>query len=75
MQGSSIRVFAGGIVPERHRLSRPIRIIPSVAPARFADLRESRPSLFSLRDRKPAGSRREPVFALPLFRFALRITS
>ncbi len=75
MQGSSIRVFAGGIVPERHRVSRPTRIVPTYASSRFADRREARTSFLSLRNRKPAGSRCEAVYALPLFRFALRITS
>jgi len=76
MQGSSVRVFAGEGVSERHRVSHSIRTaardLPSV---RFAIVREPIPSPFSTFRRKPPSLRREAVSASPLLRFALRITS
>jgi len=75
MQGSSVRVFAGEGVSERHRASHSIRTARDLPSVRFAIVREPIPSPFSTFRRKPPGLRCEAVSASPLLRFALRITS
>jgi len=75
MQGSTIRVFAGEGASERHRVSHSMRTARDLPSFRFAIFRERNPSPFPTLRRKPPGPRRETVYASPLFRFALRITS
>ncbi|TKR31029.1 hypothetical protein FCE95_13245 [Luteimonas gilva] len=75
MQGSTIRVFAGEGVSERHRVSHSMRTARDLPSFPFATVRELTHPPFSAFRRKPPGLRRETVYASPLFRFALRITS
>ena len=76
MQGAGIRVYAGEDVRERRRISASSCRFASFSARRLsAPARKPFRSISLLRLRRPQAQRRDVVLALPLFRFALRLTS